>query len=202
MSTEPVRLSDKQEAFIRTLLETRDVPDEKRAVIGDPRSLDKKAATKVIEYLLGLSKKTGSVTPRTPSTSNTFRSQPLPSAPSITDEGMYQSGNDIYRVQRSRAGRLYAEQLTPGGSFVYIKGAVYNIRPEHRMSVEQAKAYGLRYGRCCVCGKTLTDPASIQNGIGPVCAKGKYFAQSAPAAAPTVGSLPVALRQFHRADND
>lgn len=26
-------------------------------------------------------------------------------------------------------------------------------------------------GRCCMCNRTLTDPVSIQNGIGPECAK-------------------------------
>ena len=25
-------------------------------------------------------------------------------------------------------------------------------------------------GHCCVCGKTLTTPESIKNGIGPFCA--------------------------------
>lgn len=34
-----------------------------------------------------------------------------------------------------------------------------------------AKAYGTELGVCGVCHKTLTDPESIANGIGPVCAK-------------------------------
>lgn len=30
--------------------------------------------------------------------------------------------------------------------------------------------FGRRTGRCSVCNRTLTDPVSIANGIGPVCA--------------------------------
>ncbi len=33
-----------------------------------------------------------------------------------------------------------------------------------------AKAYGMESGRCCVCGRLLTVPESIEAGIGPVCA--------------------------------
>lgn len=31
--------------------------------------------------------------------------------------------------------------------------------------------YGHEIGRCGICGRTLTDPESIENGIGPVCAE-------------------------------
>jgi hypothetical protein len=36
-----------------------------------------------------------------------------------------------------------------------------------------AKAYGKAWSRCCVCGQTLTNDVSIENGIGPICAE-KY----------------------------
>jgi len=35
--------------------------------------------------------------------------------------------------------------------------------------LEAAKKYGRESGRCCSCGRDLTDPASIENGIGPIC---------------------------------
>ena len=35
---------------------------------------------------------------------------------------------------------------------------------------EAAVAYGRRTGRCACCGRLLTDPESIDRGIGPVCA--------------------------------
>jgi hypothetical protein len=34
-----------------------------------------------------------------------------------------------------------------------------------------AKKYGKLSGRCCSCGRDLTDPASIEAGIGPICAQ-------------------------------
>jgi hypothetical protein len=37
--------------------------------------------------------------------------------------------------------------------------------------LEAVKEIGLATGTCCCCGRTLTDEYSIQNGIGPVCAK-------------------------------
>jgi hypothetical protein len=34
-----------------------------------------------------------------------------------------------------------------------------------------AVAYGKRYGSCSCCGITLTDPVSVERGIGPICAE-------------------------------
>lgn len=153
---EPVRCSEKQQEFITRLLAERVVPDDKRTVIGDPSSLDKTAASKVIEYLQGLPKVTVATV--------------------VTDEGMYMVGSTIYKVQASRQGHLYAKVLQ-GGSFTYAPGVIKSLLPEHRMTVDQAKSYGLQFGRCCVCGRELTDPESVANGIGPVCAKSPLFSQ-------------------------
>lgn len=38
--------------------------------------------------------------------------------------------------------------------------------------LEAAIAYGKRTGRCTVCHRKLTDPKSIEAGIGPICAEG------------------------------
>lgn len=35
---------------------------------------------------------------------------------------------------------------------------------------EQARMYGKRTGVCCCCGRELTDPRSVEAGIGPICA--------------------------------
>lgn len=40
--------------------------------------------------------------------------------------------------------------------------------------LESAVAYGRRTGSCSCCGRELTDPASIDAGIGPIC-QGKFF---------------------------
>lgn len=38
-----------------------------------------------------------------------------------------------------------------------------------------AKVYGKKTGSCCCCGAELTDPVSIANGIGPICAENYGF---------------------------
>lgn len=39
---------------------------------------------------------------------------------------------------------------------------------------EAAIAYGKKTGRCACCGRDLSDPVSVEMGIGPICAS-KYF---------------------------
>lgn len=92
-------------------------------------------------------------------------------APAVTD-GMYLMDGRVFKVQIAKqgSGNLYAKELIEG-SFVYSPGMIRQLRPEHRMSLEQAKEYGKLYGVCCNCGRDLTDEGSIEAGIGPVCAK-------------------------------
>jgi hypothetical protein len=102
----------------------------------------------------------------------------------VTETGMYRRGEDIFKVQRSRqSGNLYAKRLVPiggqrlvddteevvGFEFAYAPGTVQNLTPADRMTLDEAKAFGLRYGVCCVCGAHLKDATSVAAGIGPVC---------------------------------
>lgn len=83
--------------------------------------------------------------------------------------GMYRLEGRIYRVVASReSGNLYAKELVEG-SFLYAPGAMRFLRPELRMTLEEAQEYGRRTGSCCVCARRLTNPESIALGIGPVC---------------------------------
>lgn len=96
----------------------------------------------------------------------------------VGEVGMYRMPNgDIYRVHPSKtSSRLYAKKLDAlGGGFDYEAGAIYRLKPEHKMTLEQAKAFGMETGMCCVCGIFLTDPKSVADGIGPVCAKNNGF---------------------------
>ena len=102
----------------------------------------------------------------------------LPDAPREQALGLepaiYLVDGAVYKVQRAvhGSGRLYAKRLNPEtAQFVYEAGAIHKIRPEHRMTLEQAKEFGAIYGICCSCGATLTDEKSIEAGIGPWCAK-------------------------------
>lgn len=76
----------------------------------------------------------------------------------------------VARVRQSKSsGRFYAELLTDENKFEYTKGLVFRLKA--RMTVDEARAWGSRAGRCCVCAALLTDPNSIDQGIGPICIK-------------------------------
>lgn len=140
--------SEKQVSFINSLLATRLVSDDLLSRIGNVAELDRAKASSLIEHLLGL---------------------PTKSVPELA-VGMYLKDGEIYKVKRSEeSGRLYASILV-NGKFQYAQGALRGLLPEHRMTLEQAKAYGVQYGICCVCGRLLTNEVSVTEGIGPVCA--------------------------------
>lgn len=93
------------------------------------------------------------------------------------EPGMYRTPDGtIWKVQLAvhGSGKPYAKRLVvePGqpGTFVYEPGAITRLRADHRMTLDDAKAFGALYGVCCQCGRTLTDEGSIADGIGPVCA--------------------------------
>lgn len=96
------------------------------------------------------------------------KAQPKVQANEGLTEGMYKVVDQVFKVKRSQAGYLYAMELTEEG-FQFAKGAIRNIKPEHRMTLEEAKKYGRQTGMCCVCGRELTNETSIREGIGPVC---------------------------------
>lgn len=99
-------------------------------------------------------------------------------------EGMYRKAGSIYKVQKAvhGSGQNYAKRLVetatidrktgkPKWKFEYAPGFVYELRPEHMLTLEQAREFGALYGTCCVCGRTLTNEESIAAGIGPICAE-------------------------------
>ena len=154
--------TDKQIGFLRSLLASRKVDDDYRADLESHLSggtLDKTRASRAIETLV--------MTPKVATTSKVELA-----------EGVYRKDGVVFRVHRSReSGNLYAKRLeldllsNDKPRFVYSKGAITALAPTHRMSREDAKAFGVETGICCVCGAFLTDAKSVAEGIGPVCAK-------------------------------
>ncbi len=139
--------SDKQVAFLHTLISERVFEG---AV--DFAPLTSAEASSLITELLNSPRKSG--------------------AERVSDEGMYRNAEgDIFRVQRSKeSGNLYAKRLDIiDGGFVYEAGAIRNLKPSDRMTLDEAKAFGVEYGICCVCGAFLTNEVSVAEGIGPVC---------------------------------
>ena len=75
-------------------------------------------------------------------------------------------------------GKLENATCTLFGKRTYAAGTTVEtlrelIRELEANPLEAAKKYGKLSGRCCSCGRDLTDPASIEAGIGPICA-GKF----------------------------
>lgn len=73
--------------------------------------------------------------------------------------------------------RLYLGKIL-AGQFAPVKACT----PERQRQIaeacadplKEAIAYGRRTGVCACCGRELTDPVSIEQGIGPICL-GKWF---------------------------
>ena len=89
-------------------------------------------------------------------------------AAELEADRLHERAGEVYRTVRSGAGSLYAKIWT-GEGWEYARGAIRDLRPEHRMSVERAKELSVRFGRCIRCGALLTADESVERGIGPVC---------------------------------
>lgn len=90
----------------------------------------------------------------------------------ITEVGFYMVGDSIYRVKQSQAGNLYA-CLRQNDSWVYARGAVSTLTPNHKVTPEVAAQYGIRTGVCLFCNAELDDQEGLGAlvGVGPVCAR-------------------------------
>lgn len=133
-------------------------------------TLTMNAASKTIDALFEL--------PKSAKGAGGPRKEPL-------EAGVYRKDNNIFKVQQAvhGSGGMYAKRLMfiDGAShesvdgedhwiFQYEPGAISLLKPEHKMSLEDAKEFGQVYGVCVRCGATLTDENSIAAGIGPICA--------------------------------
>lgn len=72
----------------------------------------------------------------------------------------------------TRGGEYYGKVID--GRFSASRECPQDVRDNVAELVRDPKAtaiaYGKRFGVCCVCNRTLTDPDSIEAGIGPICA--------------------------------
>lgn len=140
--------SDKQLAFIRSLCAGHGIEFTMAGLC------TKRDASKRIETLKAL--------PRPAVTA---------SAPSVeVPEGMHLHDGDVFRVQRSGAGHLYAKHRIDGAWEYEGRKPLARLSADTLVTLATAKEYGLATGMCCICSRTLTDPNSIAAGIGPICA--------------------------------
>lgn len=111
-----------------------------------------------------------------------IKRSPSPST-TVLEEGVYQSGGQIYKVKKGQHG-LYALRLTEIGGkrlteepevvhfeYVYAPGVVKMLKPTEKLDFETAKKLTIRYGNCLWCERRLKDAESVERGIGPVCRK-------------------------------
>jgi len=161
MLTAPQYATDKQLALLTRLATERAYP------LFGPEGLTRAQASSLIDQLMQM--------PRA-STGKAI---------AITEPGMYRdAAGKLFKVQLSKESeKLYAKALVPirgkrlseedkivGWEFVYSQGAIFSLRQEDRLTLDEAKAFGIKYGVCCVCGRTLVDASSVAAGIGPICA--------------------------------
>ena len=150
--------SDKQIAFIKKLLAEKNlamIPELALAIqdsLESDRPLPVQSASAAIDALIAL--------PKLPATHEDGNA---------VDAGYYFVEGLIYKVQASQSGNLYAKVFSESG-YNYAPGAMRLIPTATRLTLEQAAEAGVKTGRCVVCARLLTDPESVEAGIGPVCA--------------------------------
>jgi hypothetical protein len=108
-----------------------------------------------------------------------------PSNEKPADLGYYLVDETVYVVVESKtSGKHYAKRMSvigARGRWEYAHGMVYHLAGAHRLTVEEARILGRSLGCCMICGATLTDPESVERGIGPICetrVTGTYTARS------------------------
>lgn len=122
---------------------------DERGIAVDLTDLSRPAASALIDRLLAI---------------------PAPSA----EPGYYVRGEQVFVVVQNRAKtRTYAKELVLTGNrarWHYAPGISTSLADVEPLSVEHAASLGRAHGVCILCGAQLTDPESVERGIGPVCA--------------------------------
>lgn len=99
--------------------------------------------------------------------------------------GVYRHNGTIYVVRKNRTNdRLHARRLVEIGGrrlteadtvvqieFEYDRDALLMLRPRDQMTLEEARPFIIRYGKCIFCNTPLKDATSVERGVGPVCIK-------------------------------
>jgi hypothetical protein len=88
--------------------------------------------------------------------------------------GYYWKDEQIIEAYHTKNGFLVARTIVNNKKGEYLGKAGLSGLGE-KLTLEEIKEFGRETGHCMICSKELTDPVSIEMGIGPVClAKGGY----------------------------
>lgn len=146
-----------------------------------PTFMSRKRASEAIDFLIEAGRRTRAAARAADIKALTAPSEAL-------TPGMYKLDGVVYQVRpNQQKTRLYAKRLIEINAdriteddqivqieFEYERGAVFKLREEHRMGLEEGKALCIRYGRCICCNRVLKAAKSVERGIGPKCIT--YFA--------------------------
>lgn len=149
--------SDKQIAFIGKLIADKATADHtvarylRESNVDTTAKLDRDIAGKLITHLLALPDKPKQI---------------------LVEVGAYKRDGIYYSVRKMReSDRLYALQYDPENK-TWIKNfkMVYELKPEERLTLSDASAFGIATGTCVHCARTLTLQKSVVAGMGKWCA--------------------------------
>lgn len=177
----PRPMSERQESYIRVLLEDRNLSDEDRASSYEQlkEGLTMRKASAWIERLLTY--------PKRPKTSEGYATKIEFPSPADLPAGRYaldapdDSDNDtaFYRVKRGtrNPNMVWVHLLHgPDSTEMSTKSGLTIARMIVEAGIHTAAIrYGREIGACSQCGKRLTNRLSRHLGIGPVCG-GRTFA--------------------------
>jgi len=156
-------ITDRQRSFLTSLVwERHSDAEEANAILETVDTMTTREASAEIDRML-----------RMPKVSQLRSQAPQGrSQGTAAEEGVYVLDGKVYKVVLAvhGSGRPYAKVLTKDDGFTIARGMVYRLGNARRLTVDEARKYGALYGRCAVCGATLTDEESMAQGIGPVCA--------------------------------
>jgi len=150
-------ISEEQQAWL----------DEKLGTTQEDTKLTREQASRVIDAMKLLPK-------RVKIADNQWPNVPAGRYAVENDEGRLM----FYHVDRPSAGKW------AGFTFLSVRASdeLHAIRNKETKKLimdriaQDPREAGLRFGReigrCCICGRTLTDETSRANGIGPICAQG------------------------------
>lgn len=87
----------------------------------------------------------------------------------VTEVGFYLHDGVAYKVVTSKtSGRLYAKKVTKRG-FEYDGGAIFKLSASELMTAEEVRVWSRNCGICANCSAELSDPISVEIGLGTHC---------------------------------
>ena len=95
--------------------------------------------------------------------------EPAPTRTEVSEGIWTGPDGEVIMVYMTRNNRL-GGKVWNGGAFEYVKGAITTASYGHKMTAEEAAAFGHSTGKCVFCRQPLTDDRSTTVGYGPVCA--------------------------------